>query len=723
MKTPLMAVLALALAAAPAHPAERPKIGIALSGGGARGVAHIGVLKVMEELHIPVDYIAGTSMGSIIGGLYASGMTPEEIEREVLAIDWADALQDKPPRAQLSFRRKNDDLRYIPDFELGVGRHGLRYPTGLRSGQKLGFLLRRMTLPVREVEDFDRLPIPFRAVATDIGTGEMVVLSHGDLARALRASMAIPSAFSPVEIDGRVLVDGGLSDNIPVDVVRAMGADVVIGIDIGEPLLTTEEARRSLFSILAQTLGTLTRANMKTRLEDADLVITPAVADYGTMAFSQSPEILQRGVEKAREMASQLALYAVPEEEYRQWREARRQQVTSAPVVDSVRFEGNQRVDSRVLEHLVELKAGRELDLGLVESDLGRAYGLGDFEAIDFELRDTQPGHADAVYRLREKPWGPNYLRFGLELRTDANGRNDLGVLAKLNVTRLNARGAEWTTAAKFGGNRYVISELYQPLSFRTGWFVAANAAYDDRLTSFYDAGDKIADLSVRDTFVGGDIGYTFGEYGEARLGIARRWTVARESTGSVPPEAQPFLDRNIDLGGARFTAIVDRLDSAKLPHQGGLFQLSGYRSLEALGAEDEFTKAVLRMSKFFTRGRHTGFAQLNAAFSPSEDLPVYAEFTFGGLFSLSGFADDQLRTQDFGVLRLGYLYRLAGSLHVGGYVEAGEGTVTNDPIATPILAATAIAAYDSVLGPVYLGYGAAEGNNQKVYFLFGRSF
>src|SRR4051812_32588079 len=679
--SPALAGLLLLLAASPARAGDRPKIGIAFSGGGAKGVAHIGVLKVLDELRVPVDYVAGTSMGSIIGGLYASGMTPEEIEQAVLAIDWNDALQDRPSRERLSFRRKDDDLRYIPDFEIGVGRGGLRYPTGLRSGQKLGFLLRRLTLPVRAVDDFDALPIPFRAVATDISNGEMVVLRQGDLARALRASMAIPSAFSAVEIDGRLLVDGGISNNIPVDVVRSMGADVVIAIDIGEPLLTTEQVRSSLFSILSQTIGMITRANMKPRREQADLVIAPDVGGFGTLAFDRSPEILQRGVDKTRAMAADLARFAVPEEEYRRWREARRRAAAPPLAVTAVRFEGDTRVDPRVLQNAVRLVPGQPLDLAVVEEDLGRIFGLGDFEAVDFDLARDPGGGAVAIYRVHDKSWGPNYLRAGLVLDTDADGRNDFGVLAKLTATRLNRRGAEWTTDLRIGGDRYAVTELYQPFTFKTGWFAAVRAGYESRLTSIFENGHKLADLEARDSIVGADLGYTFGEFGETRLGVLRRWVLTRTAAGALPPDLDPFLDRTIDLGGVRFSGVVDRLDNAKIPHRGILLQLTAFHSLASLGAEVEYTKVDLKLSKFFTRGRHTLFGTLDGGFSPGSDLPVFDELTFGGLFSLSGFAQGELRGQNFGVARLGYLYRLGRSFYFGGYGEAGRAAGTHAEI------------------------------------------
>ncbi len=718
------ASLLLLLAGIPAGAGDRPKIGIAFSGGGARGAAHIGVLQVLEELRIPVDYIAGTSMGAIIGGLYASGMTPGEIEQAVVAVDWNDALQDRPSRERLSFRRKDDDLRYIPDLEVGIGRGGLLYPTGLRSGQKLNFLLRRLTLPVHSVRDFDELAIPFRAVATDISTGEMVVLGQGDLARVLRASMAIPSAFAAIEIDGRVLVDGGVSNNLPVDVVRSMGADIVLAIDIGDPLLTTEQVRRSLFSILSQTLGTITRGNMKSRAEQADLVIAPDVSGFGTLAFDRSSEIIQRGVEETRLMAADLNRFSIPEEEYRSWRAARRQATRPLPVIREVRFEGNSRVDTRVLQSLVRLAPGQTLDLAVAEEDLGRLFGLGDFEAADFNLADAPDGGAIATYRLREKSWGPRYLRLGLQLSTDADGRNDLGVLTKLNVTRLNRRGAEWTTVLQIGGDRSIDSELYQPFTFETGWFAAARAGYENRLTGIFKDGQKLADLEVREGRLAADLGYTFDEYGEARLGVLRRWVLARTEAGALPPEADPLLDQTLDLGGVQLSAVVDRLDNAKIPHNGGLFRLDAFQSVPGLGAEAEYTKVGLKLSRFFTRGRHTVFGTLEGGFSPGSDLPAFDEFTLGGFFSLSGFAEKELRGQSFGVARFGYLHRFGRTLYAGGYFEAGRvSEVSSDLVGNPILALTAVAACDTPIGPAYLGYGEAEDGQRQLYFLFGRSF
>src|SRR5258706_4246229 len=284
--------VSLLLSGASLHAASsRPKIGLALGGGGARGCAHIGVIRTLNELHIPIDYIAGTSMGAVVGGLYASGMTADEIEKAVLQADWSDVLNDRTAYRDLSFRRKEDDNRYLTALHAGLKSRRVVFPAGLRSGQKLRSLMQAYLLPAATVHDFSRLPIPFRAVATDIETGRAVVLDHGDLAEAIRASIAIPGYFSPVEIEGQLLVDGGLADNMPVDIVRSMGADIVIAVDVGSPLLKHEQIA-SLFGVTSQVLTFLTRKNVDEAIRGADAVLTPPVSSFALLGFESSAMII-----------------------------------------------------------------------------------------------------------------------------------------------------------------------------------------------------------------------------------------------------------------------------------------------------------------------------------------------------------------------------------------------------------------------------------------------
>jgi NTE family protein len=721
----LGSLVVAALVAGPlaAQPAQRPRIGIAFSGGGAKGCAHIGVLRVLEELRVPVDYAAGASMGAIVGGLYASGLDPDQLTEAILTVDWADALTDEPARKDLVFRRKNDDLRYIPDLELGIGRGGIRFPTGLRSGQKLNYLLRTFTLPVRTVRDFDELPIPFRAVATDIATGEMVVLDHGDLGRAMRASMAIPTVFSAVEMEGRLLVDGGVSDNVPVDVVRAMGADVVIAIDIGSPLLGEEKVGRSYLSILSQTLGMITRANMTPRLAAADLVITPDVASFGTLEFSAGPEIIARGEAEARKLAEELAPYALSEAEYGAWRAARRREPDPIPQVTSVRIEGNQRVDARILAAQVRLEPGAPFSPERARDDLARIFGLGDFETVDVELEPEGDGAA-VVYRVREKSWGPTYLRAGVGFEATGEGDNNLALAGSVNRTRINPLGAEWKTEVELGSDAIASTRFYQPLSFTRGWFVEPFFSYRRRSVPLFDGGEQVAELDVRAEDLRADLGYEFGRYGEVRLGLRRSWITPRLDSGVLPEGTEVALGENYDLAGVSLLAAVDRLDSATLPKQGFLVLLSALQSFEALGAEADYAKLELKASRYWTRGRHTLFGNLNGGASPGGELPVYDQFVLGGFFSLATFEPGELRGDNYGLARVGYYYRLTRILHAGGYFEAARvAPVPEELLDNPILTATGLLAADTALGPFYLGASTAEGGRQGFFLVWGRQF
>src|SRR6188508_435993 len=298
--------------------AARPRIGLVLSGGGARGAAHIGVLKVLEENRVPIDAIAGTSMGAVVGGLYASGLSAADIERVMTSVDWQDAFRDRPARKDLNFRRKLEDQNFLVKFPLGLKGRRFRLPRGLVQGQKLTQLLRGLTLPVAQVQDFDDLAIPFRAVATDIVTGDRVVLDHGDLTTAMRASLSAPGVFAPVEIDGRLLVDGGLSSNLPVDVAREMGVDVLIVVDCGFPLLERNKLD-SVATVTNQMLAILIRHNaseQRKTLGERDVIIDPALGDFSSLDFSDHEKAMNIGEQAARGAEARLAALGVPAAEF-----------------------------------------------------------------------------------------------------------------------------------------------------------------------------------------------------------------------------------------------------------------------------------------------------------------------------------------------------------------------------------------------------------------------
>jgi NTE family protein len=577
---------------------ERPKIGLALAGGGAKGVAHVGVLRVLEELNVPIDYIGGTSMGSIIGGLYASGMSVDELEETLLEIDWQDTLQDETRRQDLAFRRKEEQRRYLMGLELGIKKSGIVWPTGLKTGQKLYFMLQTLTLPVADIEDFDRLPTPFRAVATDIHTGEAVVLDHGNLATVMRASMAIPTVFTPVVLDGQLLVDGGLSNNVPVDVVRDMGADIVIAVDVGAPL--SDRQVESMIQVYAQTMRFLTRRNMEPQLAAADLVIVPpGVASYGTLEFKASEKILATGIEGAWAKEEALRQWAVSPEEFQRHQAARALEPLPPATIDFIRVEGNKRVDERIIRNKIRQQPGDPLDSDAVEKDIRLVYGLGDFKQVSYTLIE-EGDEFGLVIQTEEKPWGPNYMHFGLELATDLNGEFDASFLLNLTNTRLNSRGAELRTDLLLGRRRGILSEFYQPLDYKGRWFIAPRLAFGARPYRLFRDLQAVADYDVT-TYQGAvDLGYQFGKYGEARIGLVRGQSDVDLKTGGLPDgEINP--QGKHDIGALETRVIIDRLDHAYFPRNGYVFRGLSVYSDERLGADDEYHRLESDLGGWWT--------------------------------------------------------------------------------------------------------------------------
>ncbi len=701
---------------APAPP-TRPRIGLALAGGGARGAAHVGVLEMLEELHVPVDYVAGTSMGAIIGGLYAGGLSADELREALLAIDWADALSDSPRRQDLSFRRKEDDRRYLFDLEGGIRGSRLRFPSGLRSGQKLGFLLQHLTLGAASTDDFDRLPIPFRAVATDIHTGDPVVLGHGSLATALRASMAIPGVFTAVELDGRTLVDGGISNNLPVDVVRAMGADVVIAVDLRLP---PPEEIASYLQITGQLTQLLTQKNMEARLAQADVVIHPDVDGYTTMGFDKVAELCDLGRRQAELQADELRRLAIPAEEHARLRAAQRRAAPPPPVIRAIRFAGNERVDERVVRPLVRVELGEPLDFADLESSLLGIYGLGYFQQVSFALAG-EGSERELVIEMMEKPWGPHYLRAGIASSSEATATEaSFNFLLNLTSAPLDRHGAELRNDLVLGSELSLVSELYKPLSFGRNWFVAPRGGVRYHDVPFFEDGREIVTLGVRNFAAAVDLGYQFGQYAEARLGVRSEWVDAKVKRGQGE-----LADDSVQAAGWETRWTLDRLDDGGIPTVGAYAQLSAFHATDALGSDEEYTQVALDVADWQSVGRGVLFGSLSGGLSPGSDLPIYAQFDLGGLLSLSGFADRELLGQEYGVARAGYYHRLnKRSLYAGGWLEAGNVWPSGDDVGTSdlITAFTAALLLDSKLGPVILAYGRAEGGDDKLYLSIGRS-
>jgi NTE family protein len=681
---------------------------------------------VIEELRIPIDYVVGTSMGAIVGGLYASGVAPDEIETRLVAVDWEDLFDDRPPRESVPFRRKQEDWEQLFDFEVGLGGKGLLFPRGLISGQKLNFLLGTMTVGVAGIGDFDDLAIPFRAVATDLDTGEMVVLASGSLTRAMRASMAVPGVFTPVGLDGRTLVDGGVARSLPVDVARSMGADVIIAIDIS-PGIEAPQDSESVGGVFLQTLYVLLEQNVpeqREALTDDDALIIPDLQDVWVADFPKAAKAIALGDSATRRHADELARYSVSESAYRAFLDrVRPDEPPEPPTIDAIEVTGPTRVDAAIVKGALRTRVGSALDPDVLIADLSRVYELGDFERVDYRV-SKRGGSSTLIVCAEEKTWGPNFLRAGLTLESDLRERSSFTARARLLRTRVNPKGGEWRALVEFGDETTVAAEVYQPLDRSNTWFVSPQVAWARSRLDLYDGGSPAGELLL-ESFEGRlDLGIQLQNHGEARVGAFRgvddvdvRW--------GVPPHAAG----RSDVGGYAAAITIDQIDSASFPRAGVFARLQGEFSREAFGADHPYDRIKLDARSAVTFADNTVLAALEYGSSLGSDVPTHEAFGLGGFQRLSGLARDELRGRYLGLAVLSYrrrLLQLPGSVgsgvYVGASLEAGNVWQERDDLALDDLraAGSVFVGAKTALGPIYLGLGLADGGRLTTHLSAG---
>ncbi len=728
----LIAAPALAQQAPVDEPPPRPRIGLVLSGGGARGLAHVGVLKVLDELRVQVDAIAGTSMGAVIGGLYASGMTAAEIEALVRTVDWNSAFRDHPPRSDLNFRRKQDDREFLVRFPLGLKAGKFRVPHGLIQGQKLTQILRRATISIAGIDDFDRLPTRFRAVATDLETGERRVLAGGDLTEALRASMSAPGVFAPVELDDRLLVDGGLVENLPVDVAKEMGVDIVIAVDVGFQPVGRSELNSAL-AVSNQMLSIMMQRETERQREllvDRDVLIEPSLGNMLSLDFTVVDQTVTHGVDGARRQAARLAALGVSEAQWQRFVAARAAGESTLPEIQFVRVDArSDRYRERIEAELSPI-VGMPLDPGAMERRLSHLYGDGNFESLDYKIvRDHEAEGIEVA--ARRKSWGPNYVRFGLELQDDFEGSNSFNAGVRTLVTEVNKYGAEWQTDLRIGARPRFSTDFYQPLGYAWDWFVAPRLLVERRNFDFFSGDERLATYRVRNQEAGLDLGREFGNWGELRVGLIRGEGEQQLLVGNAAdPDLPPRIDFN--RGELYSRLILDRLDDVYFPRHGESFTLQWNGPRKGLGADANADRISFDwlLARSLGRSTYVLWTTGGAVVSGPQDS-VQDFYSLGGLFNLSGLPADSLSGPHFGVARALY-YRRVGSggggflnvpTYVGVSLEVGDVWESRSDIDfnSARVNGAAFLGFDTYLGPIYLAAGVSEGGDRSFYLLLGR--
>ena len=706
---------------------ERPKIGLALSGGGARGSAHVGVIKALEELNVPIDYIAGTSMGAIVGGIYAAGYSADELKQVLEDMNWSGAMTDKLPRRQQSMRKKDLDAQFLIPYRVGFNKGGIQLPLGVIEGQHLDQVFHRILLPVQGITDFDQLSIPFRAVATDLVTGQEVVLSSGSLPDALRASMSVPGAFAPVQLNGRKLVDGGMVNNLPVSVVRDMGADIVIAVDISTPLLT-EEQLVSVLKVAEQLTGFLTRRNTEEQIASlgpGDILLIPDLEGVSAADFENADEIAKKGLEAAMARREDLAALSMPQIQGPAERPPLLEHSLPAYLVQFITINNGSVLDDEIIRSRLELEPGQPLDILALEKSVDRVYGLDVFESVTYNLVRNEAGERGVEIIAKARSWGPNYLQFGLEFSDDFSGNNEFKIGAAYTRNALNSLGGELRVTAAFGREDELSFDFYQPLDTGGQWFVEPQAFLRREQFNVWEDDSLIAKLDI-------------AGYG-AKLGFGRNFS----TTDLVRMDYQYFrgdadlvvgvldfpLDDDVKIGELIFEYRHDSLNSLWFPTDGMFHRLDYRLARDSLGAAFDYEQALAAGTFSLSRGKNTLLLNYEAAYSFDDAAPVERWFELGGFARLSGLIPDQLSGRQLGLFSLVYLRRLNNidilPAYAGISLEAGNVWNYADDVSFGDLrkSGSIFVGAETPLGPVYLAWGYSDSGDNTLYFYLGNPF
>ncbi len=702
---------------------RRLKIGVALEGGGALGLAHIGVLQWFEEQHVPVDYIAGTSMGGLVGGFYATGVSPEEMKSLIESLDWDEILRDRTPYEDLSFLRKQDQRAYPNSLVLGL-RKGLYLPAGLNSGHQIGMLIDRETLLYSGLQSFDALPVSFRCVATDLVSAKQFVFKDGSLAEALRATMSIPGAFAPVHDGQHVYVDGGLVNNLPTDVVRLMGADIVIAVHLETPPVEAKNIQ-SLLSVLEQSVRVVVSEGEVRGLADADAVVSVPLDHFLSSDFAKNVPIMEAGYEAAKGKSKLLAGFALDDADWNEYvraRDSRKQ--TTTPVPQFIDVQGTSAPAQEDIRRYLKKFVGKPLNADQLDPALTQLTGSGRYDTLDYRVVERD-GRQGLLIVVKEKVSAPPTLQPAFEV--DGSEAGDIEFTLGTRLTLMDVAGfrSEWRTDFLFGNTYGVSSELYRPFRGESKWFFAPHADASDTAFQIYAKNDPLADYRIYRMNIGADLGYGFSRFSEVRVGYAVGELSTKLRLGTVQI---PAVDGRV--GAARLRYLVDHTDDPVIPRRGFRVESTFHwfdaspgatSAFPVLDARMEFFQPVSQAASFFLSSE--GGSTLG---SRNTGVP---QFFLGGASRLSAYGVNELFGNQYYLFRGGYLHEIAslppfvgkkvyaiGSYEVGKiYGAANESKFPND-FAAGVLAQTA-------LGPFFVGGSVGDSSHHKWFFQLGHVF
>jgi len=710
--------------------ANRPRIGVALGGGSARGLAHVGVLRWLEEHRIPIDRVAGTSMGGLIGASYATGMTPDEIEAMLAGIDWNAMFEDSDFRFQ-TVRRKRDSRAYPSHLEFGL-KNGLSAQSSLNSGQQVELLFRRVTAPYYNISTFDELPTPFRCVAFDLPTSQRVVLGSGSLAQALRATMSLPSVFPPVAAGDRLLVDGGAIDNVPADVVRDMGAERVIAVNVGD-LRDQRPISTSLLGVVGSTLDAMMRANTLKGMASADVVINVPLTEYGSLDWRRFRDLIREGYDATEAMKAELMPLAVDATAWESWRAARaavRRRSLPAPAFLTVEGAGSS--DTAVMQRALAAHVGKPLDVAALESTLTGLAGLGRYEALTWDLAERD-GATGLVVRALPKLYAPPFLFLAVSLENTTSNSFQFGLGARYLAYDVVGSGSELRVDAAVGSNPSAAIALYRPLG-STPFFVEPSAGVGSRKLSVIEDHQVVASYGEIAAGLGADVGVNLGATDEARAGA--RWGHISTSIEVGDPG---FPEIHGNEGIVQLSWTHDSQDHPVVPTRGLNASSEARYFFDAPSADvptDRSTSGVAQaqtgLSWFWSldrAARNRLFVAGGAGTSFGDHPLPTDQFVLGGPLRLSALDIGEQRGDNFVLASGGYLRQIArlpdflgGPILAGGWIENGSAFDEWESRAFETNVTGGLIA-DTLIGPLFVAVSSGFHGPSRFYIGIGQIF
>lgn len=712
---------------------SRPKVALVLSGGGARGFSHVGVIRELERLGVKIDIVAGTSMGAMVGGGYASGYSVEQMQDIILGVDWKEMFALRPDRDEINWRRRQDDFKGLGTQEIGLSKKGVLFPDSVVPAQHLEIFLRSITRHVSSVTDLSKLSIPFAAIATDLDTGEAVVMQKDvTLADAMRSSMSVPGAFSPFPYKNHVLVDGGLAQNLPVEQAKAMGADIIIAVNAGTPLGKSKDIH-SVAGVMGQMIGILTERNVdhsKSLLTEKDILITTDLTGFNAGDFQKAEAIIEAGEKSAQKYEPQLKRLAVSQKAFEQWNLARQSAVQppQARQVDSVQVQGLEVVNPKSVIKSADLDLTKPITEDQIAQASAKIWATDDFTLVPYTFEPGPNGTQTLVWRPQEKPWGYNTIRVGGKISTDFNQEHTFDFLVAHTMGWLNSWGGEWRNEAQIGKDSYFSTSFYQPLGAAGPLFFMPEIRYESQRYDWYNGSSHALATLKNKTLEGSlSLGLELGKASVFKAGVGYVSAQSKVSVGEIPG----YNSMDDEASFVEISWQYDTLDNVNFPTKGFYLDARARRYDQMENSADPEVSDYY-VETIFPWDWGDGWVSVLSGKAGSSTIP--GRYPLGGLFNMSGAYYGRYSGSDMVLGRLQLSKRLQHTdvfgfpIYVGAGFEMGR--VQEDVLPTYLSdkdlgvwkkAVSAYVAADSIFGPLYLAVGQTSDNDSAVYFFWGR--